>query len=123
MNEALAQGPRAQGLGPLGPGAWGTRPQFCFETILVLPCVLAGVLSYVQGSCLMCRGQVLCAGAKSYVQGSSLICRVKSYVQGQSLMYRGKVFCVGAKSYVKGQSLVTLFFYGVIALWRERPMA
>ena len=58
------KGPRAQGPGPLGPGAWGTRPLLFFKTILALPCVLAGVK-------VLCAGvNVFCAGVKSYGQGS-----------------------------------------------------
>ena len=51
----------------------GTRPQVVLKTIWDLPCVLAGVLSYVQGSSLLCNSKVFCAVLKSTVQWSSLL--------------------------------------------------
>ena len=87
--EALLQGPRALALQGLGAG----EPSHILFQILDLPCVLAGVLSYVQQACLMYRSLVLCAGVTSYVQGQSLMCRglilgevAKPYVKWQSLM-------------------------------------
>ena len=83
-------------------------------------------------TCLMCRGLVLCAGVLSYVQGSkSYVQGSKSYVQGsksdvqgsKSYVQGSQSYVQGSKSYVQRQTLVTLFFYGVNALWRERSMA
>ena len=109
----MAQGPRALAFRAQGLGDQATsflKNNFGFALFSGKGFVFcAGVLSDVRGSCLLCRGLVLCAGVKSYVQGSSLMCR-------------GQVLCAGAKSYVQGQTLVTLFFYGVNALGRERSM-
>ena len=69
----MGPGPRARALKGLGPEDRGHY--FLFKTILALPCVLcrglvfcAGVLSYVQGSCLMFSSKVLCSDLKSSVQ-------------------------------------------------------
>ena len=69
--EALTPGPRAWALKGLGPG--GPGHLVFLKPILAPPCVLAGALSYVQGSCLMCRGKVLCEEAKSYVKRRNLM--------------------------------------------------
>ena len=102
-SEALSQGPRARALKGLGPGGPGHLVFFKTNS----------------GSALCSgRGLVLCAGVLSYVQGS------KSYVQGSKSYVQGsKSYVQESKSYVQGQTLVTLFFYGVNALWRQPSMA
>ena len=74
---AWALGPRALGPGPWSLRAWGLGDQDTrfFLIMLDLPCVLAKDFSYVQGSCVTCRGEVLCAEVSSDVQESSLMCR------------------------------------------------
>ena len=58
----------------LGPSAWGLVPRACglgdqpisfLKTILALPCVLAGFVSYGKRSRLMCSSKVFCAVPKS----------------------------------------------------------
>ena len=116
--EALSQGPRARALKGLGPG--GPGPLFFFKPILVPPCVLAGVLSYVQGQSLMWRGKVLCAGVK-------VLCEeARSYVKKQSLMWRSKVLCEEANFSSSGflwhECSMAWALYGMSALWRERSL-
>ena len=98
----MGPGPRAWAPKGLGPG--GRGHYFFFKGILAPPCVL-------------CRGIVLCAGVKVLCAGVKVLCA------GVKVLSAGvKVLCARAKSYVQGQTLVTLFFYGVDALWRERSV-